>query len=61
MACMAGERGSPRMLRAPKDLWAELHPSLKPADDFAVGQKSGDMIKQFGFVGKVLPSCTLPG
>ncbi len=60
MACMAGERGSPRMLRAPKRPGAKLHPALEPADDLAVGEQAGDVVEQIAFSSaKSLAGCAL--
>ena len=59
MACIAGDRGSPRMLRAPEGPRAEFHPPLEPADDLAVGQEPGDVLEQLGLVANrwPLPPC----
>ena len=60
VACMAGERGSPRMLRT-QGPRAELHPPLEPADDLAVGQQGGDVVEQLALVVEPPPGCAVRG
>ena len=59
VACIAGERGSPRILRAPKDLGPN---SIRPWNQPTIlpsASKCGYLVEQISFVGKPPSRCAV--
>ena len=60
MACILGDRGSPRMLRRAQGPRPELHSALEPADDLAAGHSPAPCVEQVVLVGESLDRGLLP-